>query len=436
MQKRHFLIFASVAVFFSEAACGVQAPALSPPASQKRSAYTTLQAAPPGTALSPVQKEKLRDTVRRWVGTEKNKLFPGASVLLARNGQVLFEEGFGIAQRPTLSVTASTIFDIASITKVVATTATIMHLVSEKQLRLDSTLGDLLPEFSNTDKANITVRQLLTHRSGLWEWQPTWLHKTHSKDSVFTYLAQLPRRYDIEEQRAYSDIGFILLGRIVEVTTAMELDKYAVTQLFKPLGMVDTQFLPSTSLRPRIAATSFGNPYEQQMVNTGKPYPILASSDFNLTFSGYRDYSLIGEVNDGNAWYGLEGVAGHAGLFSTTRDLAIFCQTILNGGSYGDFRLADHETTSQFLSAPYDPEQALGFWRYENGAEGVSFGHAGFTGTQLLFRPKDNLIVILLTNRQHNGLPESGHYPSTQPAWDDLLRSINSVANETQEKTM
>ncbi|MEG3765382.1 serine hydrolase domain-containing protein [Alteromonas sp. 14N.309.X.WAT.G.H12] len=399
--------------------------------------YPTLQPASQATSLSAQQKRLLRHALQPYIGTDpNNSLFPGAAVLVAQKGEILFAEGQGMKQFRTVNpkgiqegatlgkTDANTVFDLASVTKVVSTTAAIMHLVSDGKLSLQSTLGELIPGMADTDKVDITVQQLLTHRAGLWQWQPTWLHKKHSRASVFAYLAALPRRYDIGEKRAYSDIGFMLLGRVVESLTGTTQNNYVEQEIFAPLGMNDTMYKPPVSWQQRIAATSHGNPYEQTMVASGEPYPILSEPAMTDTFAGYRDYTLVGEANDGNAWYGLDGVAGHAGLFSTVYDLAIYCQTLLNGGGYGNYQLASPETVADFLDTPYDTNQALGFWRYEEGDGRVAYGHPGFTGTQIWFRPDDELIVIMLTNRQHNGLTASGTYPSVKPAWNALLHTI------------
>lgn len=401
--------------------------------------YPRLEAADAEEALTDAQKRTLRQTVGRYLGTDAaTSLYPGAALLVAIGGKILFAEGQGMAQYQGATegklypfsaprkVHADTIFDLASVTKVVSTTAAVMHLVSERKLSLSDTLGELLPGMADTDKAPITVEQLLTHRAGLWEWQPTWLHKKHSRDSVYAYLAALPLRYAPGERRAYSDIGFMLLGEIVERVSGSQLNDFVQREVFSPLGMHHTRYLPPPEWRSNIAATSQGNGYEQQMVASGKPYPILQEPPFSETFSGYRIDVLNGEVNDGNAWYGLDGVAGHAGLFSTIQDLAIFCQTLLNGGGYGNAMLADPETVGRFLQTPFDTNQALGLWRYEGGDGRISYGHAGFTGTEIMFRPDDQLIVIMLTNRQHNGLTREGVYPSLKPAWNAVLRQLDA----------
>ena len=196
-------------------------------------------------------------TVRGGVGT----LYPGAVLLIAHHGAIVHRVAFGNAQTltstpegdlrplsPPRPMTVDTPFDMASITKVEATTAAMLHLVGRGQVSLDDRLGTLLPAFRNTDKAGITVRQLLTHRSGVWEWQPTWLHRVPSGGAL-PYLAALPLRYPIGARFAYSDLGFMILGAVVAKVSGIPLDRYVREQIYRPLGMTGTGFLPDAGQR-------------------------------------------------------------------------------------------------------------------------------------------------------------------------------------------
>jgi serine-type D-Ala-D-Ala carboxypeptidase len=389
---------------------------------------TVVDSDPAAVGADPEGLAAIDEVVASRSGTDGDALYTGATVLVAHRGHLIHHSAHGDAQafdladgevvplddaRPT---TIDTIFDVASITKVAATTAAVMELVDRGELDLDDRLGDLLPRFDG-EKADITVQQLLTHRSGLWEWQPTWLHG-QGKDEVLDFLADLELRYPIGDARRYSDIGFMLLGAIVEEVTGTPFDDHVAATVYAPLGMDVTGFTPDASLRDRIAATSHGNPFEYSMIETGSPYPVDGDP---ADFDGWRNYTLVGEVNDGNAWYGWQGVAGHAGLFSTARDLAIFGQTLINGGGYGDHTLVSPQTVDTFLATPFDANQAHGFWPNRlSGAVGVpgGYGHGGFTGTEFLFDPDRELVVVLLTNRQHLGLP----YSSIWPVWSQVLK--------------
>jgi len=386
------------------------------------------------------------NVVNAFLGIEDDDLYTGASLLIASQASIIYHKSFGYAEQLALTknnavtssanlrlMTNNTIFDIASMTKVISTTAAVMHLVDTGKLSLDQTLGEILPEFAHTDKANITIQQLLTHRSGLWQWQPTWLYGDNKKDIITNYLVGLPLRYQIEQRRAYSDIGFILLGAIVESVSNESLQSYVSNHIHRPLGMNNTTYLPNSNLKNRIAATSHGNPFEQSMVRTGKPYEIIQNPIVKNT--QYREYTLIGEVNDGNAWYGFNGVSGHAGLFSTPLDIAKFAQALLNNGGYSNVRLISKNTLNRFLSTPYDSEQALGFRKKIDNTGKISYGHPGFTGTNFLFQPDSGLIVIMLTNRQHKGLNnKTGRYTSISSVWDEVVKYASEAVNSNENK--
>ncbi|WP_237718462.1 serine hydrolase domain-containing protein [Sphingomonas sp. HT-1] len=403
-------------------------------------------AAPAPPSACPVLREAPRaqhdprftaldETVRSGVGS----LYAGAVLLVARDGQVVHRAAFGDAQRlaskpggelqalaTPRAMTVDTLFDMASITKVEATTAAILHLVGTGRLSLDARLGTLLPAFDGTDKATITVRQLLTHRAGLWEWQPTWLHRDES-GSVLPYLAALPLRYPIGARFAYSDLGFMLLGAIVVQVGGMPLERYVAHALYRPMGMRQTGFLPRPEQRRRAAATSAGDAYQRRMAETGKPYP-AAPYPPAQPFSGYRTNMLVGEANDANAALGWGGVAGHAGLFSTATDLARYAQLLMNGGCHGRWRLAPAKTIAAFLQTPFDLDQALGFHKTElAGIAAPFYGHSGFTGTWFAFSPSLGLSVVLLTNRVHR--PEGEPYPALGKLQEAVLRgAVAAVA--------
>jgi len=386
---------------------------------------------PADLGIDPAVLARIDAAVESRLGVDDDDRYTGAVALVAHRGQVVYEKAFGDAQthdgeeplatpRPAA---VDTMFDMASITKVEATTAAVMRLVDEGRLDLDSRLDEHLPEFDD-EKGAITVRQLITHRSGLWEWQPTYLHG-RNQEEVLEFLTDLDLRYETGTQRRYSDIGFMLLGVIVERVSGQPLDEYVREHVHEPLGMTDTTYLPDPALRDHIAATSLGNSYEYNMIATGNPYPIVGDLDPD-DFTDWRDYTLVGEVNDGNAWYGWEGVAGHAGLFSTARDLAIYGQTLVNGGGYADARLASAETVAQFLEPQYDAGQVLGFWSDRLSFADVpgGFGHNGFTGTEFLFDPERELVVVLLTNRLH---PDRGP-ASITAVWQEVVRAALEVA--------
>jgi CubicO group peptidase (beta-lactamase class C family) len=377
---------------------------------------------------------RIDDAMAEFIGPDPEDRFPGAVVLVARHGVVVKHTAYGAAQtydgdrrlETPREMTTDTIFDLASITKVAATTAAVMHLVDEGRLDLDAPAARYLPELREGAKDTITLRHLLTHRSGLWEWQPTYLH-ARTQEAAIDYVTDLDLRYEVGEDRHYSDLGFMLLGEIVERVTGQPLETYVRESIHEPLGMTDTTYRPAPSLRPRIAATSHDNHYEERMIATGVPYPILGD---DRDFDDWRDYTLVGEVNDGNAYYGFEGVAGHAGLFGTAHDLAVYGQALANGGGYGTTRLWSSATVSEFTSDQFDYGQGLGFWTHRldavDGLGDGGFGHGGFTGTEFLVAPEQGLVVVMLTNRNHPDLPLNSVYP----AWQTVLGAVSDSIAE------
>ncbi|HEY0996832.1 MAG TPA: serine hydrolase [Gemmatimonadaceae bacterium] len=306
--------------------------------------------------------------------------YPGASVVVGRKGYAVWEKGFGKlgwGESSAWVVPDRTIYDLASLTKVVATTTALMILYDEGRIRLDDPAWRYVAGFSGGAKDRVTIRQLLTHRAGLPAGRDLWrIARTpaEARQAVIdTKLEWAPgTRYE------YSDIGADLLGFIAEAAANEPLDRFLQRRVYGPLGMTDTEFRPSASLRDRIAPTEVTPP---------------------------RGYPLQGEVHDENA-FALGGVAGHAGLFSTATDLSIFAQMLLNGGSYNGVRIVS-EPTVQLFTKRAAGSRALG-WDTCNqkGSCGdylseSAFGHTGFTGTSLWIDPEREMFVVLLTNRVH-----------------------------------
>jgi beta-N-acetylhexosaminidase len=281
----------------------------------------------------------------------------------------------------------NTIYDIASLTKVVATTPSLMILVQEKRLDLDMPVARLLPEWAAAAKSDpdpawrsrVTVRMLMLHDAGL-PGHRDFYKDAKGYDAVLARVMAEPLVHEPGKQVEYSDLGFILLGEIVQRVSGESLDTFATGHIFKPLAMAETLFNPPKSLRARIAPTEDDKEFRKHLV--------------------------WGEVHDENSW-AMGGVAGHAGLFSTAGDLAAFAQMILNGGIYAHRRLLARSTIEEFTARVTlgDSARAIG-WDVptENSSAGHyfpahSFGHTGFTGTSLWLDPDRGLFVILLTNR-------------------------------------
>jgi len=314
------------------------------------------------------------------VGLEQGAA-PGAALAVGRYGRLVYLKGFGTTDyaEGAPAVDASTMYDLASLTKVVATTTAAMILEEEGKLDISRTVQSYLPEFNAPDKAAITVRMLLTHRGGLEAFAPLWKDTRGRAD----YLAKInarPLANPPGTKMVYSDWDYVLMQDIIERITGTTLDAFVGARVFGPLGMTSTRFLPDTTdaaLMRRIPPTE------------------------NDSLRG----QIHGAVHDPNAW-ALGGVSGHAGLFSSARDLAIFAQMLQNGGSYKGTHILTAATITRW-TAPQDPHssRALG-WDTPSDVSSAgryfsprSFGHTGFTGTSIWIDPERGVFVILLMNR-------------------------------------
>ncbi len=376
------------------------------------------------TAISQTNsRQRLASEISRIIqGEVDSGKIPGAVVLIKKGDQMLFQKAYGYARKydfehkllPAPEKTSlQHLYDIASLTKVIGTTTSIMLLADRGLIRVDDPVGAYIEAFQSPDKKSITIRHLLTHTAGLYEWYPMY-YRASNKQECFRLIGELPLRFPVGAQRRYSDLGFVLLGQIIETVSGMPLERFMQENIFKPLGMEHTAYNPRASGRfPKIAATSHGNPYEKRMVYD-------ASLGFQVkeidpdSWNGWRRYSLVGEVNDGNAWYANGGVSGAAGLFSTGGDLQLLVDMLKNKGMTGGRRFLSAKTIETFLTQDQfqnglgwvmDPSNPF----MKNAPEG-SFGHTGFTGTSIAVIPKYDLSVILLINRQHVGLLPSGVY--------------------------
>lgn len=418
-------------------------------------AATSCAPAEPGPPPADEGVRAADSIVREWVETER---IPGAVLLVSRAGDVAFGAAYGYAQtyeyrdgqygasaageaRPSaiarldapLPMTTDTGFDLASVTKVMATTFALMLLVDAGELDLDASVSAYLPDFMDDDsapvsrtgsagKGEITLRHLLTHRAGLYQWKPVYYHAGDA-EQAYAYIRDLPLSWSAGAERHYSDLGFMLLGRVVEHVTAQPLGAFLDERLYEPLGLTATGFRSSASRAGTagpFAATSHGNPYEHRMVHDPDfGYRIDGDPD---AWNGWREYTLAGEVNDGNAFHAFGGEAGHAGLFSTAADLQVLLQLLLNRGEYGGRRYLGAGVVDAFLT-PTGDGQALG-WQVPDYAPPGSFAHTGFTGTYVLGVPAENIAVVLLANRQNLGVDELGQYPDVGELQRAVARAV------------
>jgi CubicO group peptidase (beta-lactamase class C family) len=383
-------------------------PTRATPASAPRIApVDALLPAPPiAVGFDPELPARLDSIVR--VGLEQGAA-PGAALAVARYGRLVHLKGYGAidyaAGSPT--VDATTIYDLASLTKVVATTTAAMILEEEGKLDLSRTVQSYLPEFSAPDKAAITVRMLLTHRGGLEAFAPLW-KESHGRAEYLAQINARPLANPPGMKVVYSDWDFVLMGMIVERITGTTLDAYTAARVFGPLGMSSTRFTPDTTdaaLMQRITFTALD------------------------TLRG----QLHGTVHDPNAW-ALGGVSGHAGLFSTARDLAVFVQMLMNGGSYAGVRIVKPTTIARWTSAQdVASSRALG-WDSPSAVSSAgrffsprSFGHTGYTGTSIWVDPERGLFVVLLMNRVNSRGEATRHVQLRRDVADAVQSAIRDA---------
>ena len=359
----------------------------------------------------------------------KDKVFPGCQVLVAKNGKVIYQKAFGYhTYENKIEVKNDDVYDIASITKIVASTASLMKLMDEKKISLDNKLSDYLPELNGSNKADIGLREMLTHQAGLRDWIPFWLN-TINKDGSYkpgiysrtpneNYMKRVAddlyinNNYEDTMYRQimdsplknrgkylYSDLGYYLLKKIIEKQSGSALNIYVQNKFYNPLGLSTMGYKPLARFEMnRIVPTEFDAKFRKQL--------------------------LHGDVHDQGAAM-LGGVGGHAGIFSNANDLAVMMQLFLNKGEYGGVRYIDSATVSECTKCQYCKEnrRAIGFDKPELNHDKespvcdcvsyMSFGHGGFTGTLAWADPQNQLVYIFLSNRVYpdadeNKLAKSG----------------------------
>ena len=337
------------------------------------------------------QFNRIDDLVREAMAA---KLTPGAVVVVGRGDQTVYEKAFGFratvpAEEP---MTLDTVFDLASLTKVVGTTTAVMTLIEEGRLRLNDTVASHIPGFERYGKGGITIRHLMTHVSGL---RPDVdLHPWSGYDAAIALAIDEVPTSAPGENFVYSDINFFLLGDIVRRVTGQSLDAYLRARVFEPLGMTETGFLPPKPLLPRIAPTERCADQDAWPCKRPDAMP------------------LRGVVHDPTARR-MGGIAGHAGLFSTARDLKLFARMLLGKGRLGTTRVLSAASVTA-MTSPQTPAgmtsiRGLG-WDIDTSYSsnrgdlfpvGTSYGHTGFTGTSLWIDPGSNSYVIFLSSRLH-----------------------------------
>ncbi|MFC7440725.1 serine hydrolase domain-containing protein [Laceyella putida] len=319
-------------------------------------------------------------------------VFSGGTVLVAQAGRTEYLRSFGYAyryqddrKRPAKQpqrASNQTIYDIASLSKIFTAMA-VMKLHEEGKIELDAPVARYIPDFSSNGKSHVTVRQLLSHTSGL----PASLVRPNQPVTKNANLIQAAFAKELETQPntkvIYSDVGYIVLGELVKATSGVSLDRYVQKTILKPLGLHSTMYRPPAWLQKRIAAT-------EMQTNTKRGL-------------------VWGQVHDETAW-ALGGVAGHAGLFSSAEDLAKVAALFLNKGVWKDKQILQPSSVRAMIGLQTghisDAYRGLGWelnqsWYMGPFAKSTTFGHTGFTGTSLFVAPEEKVVVILLTNRVH-----------------------------------
>jgi len=366
---------------------------------------------------------------------DSNKI-PGAVIEISQEGRVVYEQAYGWAQEYDFNhrelaspekMTVNHLFDIASLTKVVGTTTAIMLLSDKGLIKIDDPVGKYIKAFDTGSKKAITIRHLLTHTAGLYEWYPLY-YKAGNKEQTYKLIGDLSLKYPVGQRRSYSDLGFVLLGEIIEIVSRLPLEQFEELNIFIPLGMNNTGYNPlKTGRFKKIVATSMGNPYERRMVYDSSLGFQIKGID-PVSWNGWRHYVLRGEVNDGNAWYANGGISGAAGLFSTVEDIQKLVDALMNKGKLGRRQLIKESTIDAFLTPDkfknglgwmMDPENSF----MKNAPEG-SFGHTGFTGASIAVIPQYKISVILLINRQQVGLLSTGDYYNVNHIRQAVFESV------------
>jgi CubicO group peptidase (beta-lactamase class C family) len=324
--------------------------------------------------------------------------FPSAVYAVAERDEILYADalGYSVIEPYRVANKFDTIYDLASLTKPLITTLLCSRRVELGELTLDSSISHYLAEFDRTDKQMITIRELLTHTSGLPAWRPLYVLTEDQPDRSAGAIANLDLEYKPGTRVVYSDLGFIALGIMLERLTGQRLAEMAKHEIFEPLKLEHTFFNPEIALQTGIAACETGNAYEVDMCKQMGTEP----------YANSRQRLIWGEVHDGNAYF-LGGAAGHAGLFSTASETFLLAQQFLSESS----KLLNSETCKLFrenMTAGLEEARSIG-WQLAATKESTggadlppdSFGHNGFTGTSVWIDPGHQRIFILLTNRTH-----------------------------------
>ncbi len=359
------LQYVVVNILLAAAVCGC--------ASTPSVAQSPKHASASASTVSSAIQDSLRSILAR---AEADSAFPGAYAVVGTRDGILAEDSVGhLDWSPSPVPDEHSLWDLASLTKVVGMTTAVMQLYEQGRIDLDAPLQRYIPEWRGPHKELVTIRHLITHTSGLPADKP-YDHVTHDADSIAKLLFATPLDTLPGVRMVYSDIGAYMLGRLVERVSGEPLDQYVLNHVFLPLRMTETMYRPPASLKPRIAPTEIDST---------------------------RGGKVWGKVHDERAYY-LGGVSAHAGIFSSAHDLARFARMYLNGGTLDGAQIVRAQTIELFTTRQLQ-DRALG-WQKPDGRNSAghlmserAFGHTGFTGTSIWIDPARDVFVILLSNR-------------------------------------
>ena len=330
-----------------------------------------------------MNREQLRSLDSLIYDAIQDSVFPGAVVGVVKNGSMIWNKGYGYHDyMKTRKTEARDVFDLASITKVMATTTATMKLVENGLLSLNDPVSKFIPEYRSESKKSITIRNLLLHNSGLPPFR-IYVDSLRTREEIVDAIQNEPLTGVPGEKYVYSDLGMILLAEIIEQVSGRSIDQYIRREFFYPMGMVTAHFNPLRVGR--------------WMANLIPPTEIDTVYDRGV---------VQAKVHDERAYF-MDGIAGHAGLFASARDIAIWTTMLQNGGVYGGERYLSPETIHLFTSVQdEESRRGLGF-DHKSGPNSTAgaltsmetYGHTGFTGTSVWTDPEKDLSIILLTNR-------------------------------------
>lgn len=338
----------------------------------------------------------------------QDSIYPGAVLVIGNDNGIIYQKAYGgyDYSESAIRMQINTIFDLASVTKVLATTLAVMRLYEQGKIDLTAPVAEYIPHFAQNGKDSVLIKNLLLHNSGFQPGRP--FHQFCSTSGeVYDSLYATPLVYATGTSYVYSDLNFITLGKIVEVVSGKTLDRFSFDNFFEPIGLQHTMFNPPDSLWPMIAPTEV---------------------DFNYYLTG-RPGMVRNRITRL-----LNGVAGHAGLFSSAVDIAQSAVMLLNNGYYRGEKYLNESTVEQFTQS-YSRESARGLgWDTGNGAEEhrtgntfslSAYGHTGYTGTSLWIDPGHNVFIVFLTNRTYGGQIDRRIYTFRPQLHDSIVRIIS-----------